>query len=118
MHRRLWQLSIVAFGFSSALWGQPAISSLDPQTQTAGQRFTLTVTGSRFCSFSRIIFNGAIIPSTVIGETQIFGTIDPSLTDGRAGDVPVLVQTPQIDSFCELGTGFSNALPFTIKVSQ
>lgn len=92
----------------------PLIEQLSPTSQIAGQSFTLTVTGQRFCIGSYVVFNGEQLFPTTQSATQLTAFIDGELTTGLAGDVPVQIQNSPFASACP-GPGLSsNIVAFRI----
>jgi hypothetical protein len=86
----------------------PAITSLTPNTVTAGVNgFTLTVTGTNFLSFSTIEWNGSQLPTEYVSSSELQAQVSPADV-ATSGAVPVSVMTPSP------GGGSSSTLPFTI----
>ena len=58
----------------------PAITSLSPASVPAGgPAFTLTVNGSNFLSGATVAWNGAALPTTSAGATQLTATVSATL---------------------------------------
>ena len=74
----------------------PVLNSISPATMTFSQlppSFVLTATGSHFVSASVVVFNGAVLPTTVVSSSQLTATIAASMIPA-AGSFNVEVQTP------------------------
>src|ERR1035441_3493577 len=60
----------------------PAITSLSPASVPAGgPAFTLTVNGSNFLSGATVAWNGAALPTTSAGATQLTATVSATLIE-------------------------------------
>ncbi len=69
----------------------PAVSSLGPPSTTAGgPAFTLTVSGSGFASGAVVDWNGAALPTTYMGSTQVTASVPANLITA-AGTATVIV---------------------------
>jgi hypothetical protein len=87
--------------------GAPAITSLSPNTQTAGTAFTLTVNGSRLTTNSVIYWGTTALATSSGGYAS--GSVTANITsamDANPGMVSVYVHT---------GAGNSNSLTFTVN---
>lgn len=74
----------------------PILNSISPATMVFSQlppSFIMTATGSHFVASSVVVFNGAIVATTVINSSQLTVTITSSMIPA-AGSFTVLVQTP------------------------
>jgi hypothetical protein len=97
---------------------KPVLTSLDPNPATLSQvqqGLLLTVTGSKFYSNSVIVWNGAVLPTTVLSSTQLQATITTTQISAP-GTAQVVVHTPADlsgDLGCDSG-GNSKALIFTV----
>ncbi|MFC2155645.1 IPT/TIG domain-containing protein, partial [Acidobacteriota bacterium] len=102
----------------------PALTSVSPTAKVSHMPdFTLTATGTNFVSGSRIIFNGASMPTTYVNPTQVTCQVGPTditanlsivydyenLSGALSANVPVLVNNPTP------GGGDSNSVNFTIN---
>ena len=86
--------------------GVPVLTSLSPNTKTAGTGlFTLTVNGSGFTSASIIRWNGSNRTTNLVNSTQLTATISAAdiITSGT---FPITVAN---------GSTISNSLPFTVE---
>jgi hypothetical protein len=93
---------------------QPSISSLSPNTATAGgPQFTLTVDGNNFGSSSVLLWNGSRRATTVLSVTRLTAIILASDIAGP-GTAHVKINNPGIGGFACFG-GDSSSLPFTIS---
>ena len=78
----------------NVLTPQPSISGFDPTTADAGlESLGLTVTGSNFSLNAFITVDGAEIPTRVISETQLDGTI-PGVLLRSPGELAIGVTNP------------------------
>jgi len=94
---------------TTALGLQPTISTLDPVTATvASGTFTMTVTGSSFISGTVVLWDGAVLPTTVVDGDQLIATVGTTQVS-TAGVKVVTVRTPE--SFV------SNALTFEVDAA-
>jgi hypothetical protein len=88
----------------------PTIGSLAPATAVAGSgSFPLTVNGTGFVNGAEILFNGAILPTTLVSPTQLTATVPPNAVT-TAGIYAVTVTNPTP------GGGPSTTSPFTVLV--
>lgn len=86
----------------------PEITSLSPNSATAGgQGFTLTVSGSRFVTASKVNWNGSERQTTFLSSSQLQAAI-PASDISAAATALVTVVNPAP------GGGASNAVQFTI----
>jgi hypothetical protein len=87
----------------------PSLTSLSPSSVNAGSAaFILTLTGSNFIPTSTIQWNGAVLPSTYLSETQIEVQI-PASNATTPGFAEVMVLNPAP------GGGSSTTLVFTVN---
>jgi hypothetical protein len=87
----------------------PSILSLDPNNATAGgSGFTLTVSGSNFVQKSRVEWNGAVLSTTFVNNTELTAPVSAHDIE-LAGTVQVTVGNPAP------GGGTSNPASFTIN---
>jgi len=87
---------------------RPTLTSMSPTTAVAGSgALTLTVNGSGFISSSRVRWNGADRPTTLVSPTQMTAAI-PATDVAAAATALVTAFTPSP------GGGTSAALTFTI----
>jgi hypothetical protein len=87
----------------------PAITALSPASATAaGASFTLTVTGSKFVSTSRVFWNGTALTTTFVSATKLTAAV-PSAGIAKAATVSITVSNPTP------GGGSSNAIKFTVN---
>src|SRR5882762_2327502 len=97
---------------------KPGLTSLAPNPVTLSQvqqGLLLTVTGSHFYLNSVILWNGAVLPTTVISSTQLQATITTTQISAP-GTAQIAVHTPANlsgDLGCDSG-GNSKALTFTV----
>jgi hypothetical protein len=90
--------------------GNPQISSLVPQSITAGSPgFTLTVNGSNFASGAKVRWNGANRTTTFVSATQLQASV-AAADIAAAGTFPVTVLNPD--------GGLSNATSFEARNPQ
>jgi len=90
--------------------GEPQVTTLSPQQATVGGGgFTLTVTGDRFVSGSKVRWNGSDRTTTFVSATQVKAAIAASDV-AAAGTFPVTVQNPD--------GGLSNAVSFEVRNPQ
>ena len=98
---------------------KPGLTSLAPNPVTLSQvqqGLLLTVTGSHFYLNSVILWNGAVLPTTVISSTQLQATITTTQISAP-GTAQIAVHTPANlsgDLGCDSG-GNSKALTFTVN---
>jgi hypothetical protein len=86
--------------------GAPAITTLAPNTATAGDPlFTLTVNGSGFGVDSVVFWNGTALPTAYGTTTQVRATVSAADV-AVAGMIPVYVRT---------GGKNSNMINFTVQ---
>jgi len=89
----------------------PTISSLNPNTLTAGATaFTLSVAGSAFVSGSTIQLNGSAVPTTYLGSTNLSATV-PDSAVAAAGTIAVTILSPGTGS----GPITSNSVNLTVN---
>jgi hypothetical protein len=94
----------------TALNPVPAIASLAPATAVAGSgSFALTVNGTGFVNGAEVLFNGAILPTTLVSPTQLTVTV-PASAVATAGTYAVRVTNPAP------GGGTSTNATFTVTV--
>jgi hypothetical protein len=97
---------------------KPVLTSLAPNPATLAQvqqGLLLTVTGSHFYASSIVVWNGAVLPTTVVSATQLQATITTTQISSP-GTAQITVHTPANlagDLGCDSG-GDSNALTFTV----
>jgi hypothetical protein len=97
---------------------KPGLTSLAPNPVTLSQvqqGLLLTVNGSHFYLNSVIVWNGAVLPTTVISSTQLQATITTTQISAP-GTAQIAVHTPANltgDLGCDSG-GNSQALTFTV----
>jgi hypothetical protein len=97
---------------------KPGLVSLAPNPATLAQvqdGLLLTVDGSGFYANSVVVWNGAVLPTTVVSSTQLQVTITTDQISAP-GSAQVLVHTPANlsgDLGCSSG-GDSPALTFTV----
>ena len=97
---------------------KPVLTSLAPNPVAFSQiqqGLLLTVSGSRFYTNSVIVWNGVILPTTVLSNTQLQATITTDQISSP-GTAQVVVHTPANlagDLGCDSG-GDSNAVTFTV----
>ena len=73
---------------------EPTLTALAPQTAVVGAAaLSVTATGSGFTADSVVVVNGADAATTFVSDTELSAQVDP--TTATAGDVPVLVRTPE-----------------------
>jgi IPT/TIG domain len=78
--------------------GEPAISSIDPETKTAGDGdFTLTVNGNGFMSASEVRWNGVARTTTYVSPTELTAAI-PASDIASPGTASVTVANPGWES--------------------
>ncbi len=90
----------------------PTISFLSPDTAVAGSAsFTLTVIGSNLITGAVVQWNGSSRTTTFVSATQLTASIPASdIATGGTAQVTVFNPSP--------GGGTSNALPFSITISN
>lgn len=99
--------SLVKLTAGSPTVTPPALSSLSPNSATAGgAAFTLTVNGSNFASGATVNWNGAARTTSFVGAGQVTAAI-PASDIAAAGTAQVTAVNP--------GSSASNALTFTIN---
>jgi hypothetical protein len=97
---------------------KPVLTSLAPNPASLAQvqqGLVLTVNGSHFYSSSVILWNGAALPTTVMGNIQLQATITTTQISSP-GTAQIVVHTPANlsgDLGCDSG-GNSKALIFTV----
>ena len=92
---------------TTALGVQPMITALDPLTATvSSSAFTMTVSGSGFISGTKVLWDGAEVPTTFVDEGQLIADVGVGQLSS-AGAKPVTARTP--DNFG------SNAIPFQVE---
>jgi hypothetical protein len=72
--------------------GTISLSSISPNTITAGQQTTIVVFGTNFTSSSVVYFNGTVLAATYISSGELFVTVPSYLA--IAGTLPVYVHDP------------------------
>jgi IPT/TIG domain len=98
---------------------KPVLTSLAPNPATLAQvqqGLLLTVTGSHFYASSIVVWNGAVLPTTVVSATQLQATITTTQISSP-GTAQITVHTPANlagDVGCDSG-GDSKALTFTVN---
>lgn len=98
---------------------KPILTSLAPNPASLAQvqqGLLLTVNGSNFYSSSVVVWNGAVLPTTVLSATQMQATITTTQISSP-GTAQVMVHTPANvsgDLGCDSG-GDSTALTFTVS---
>ena len=94
--------------------GGPAITSLSPNSATAGTpAFTITVAGSNFTGNSIVLWNGLNRTTTFVSPSQLSAAI-PATDIAAPGTASVTVLNP----IGTPGAGTSNALPFIINAAS
>src|SRR6202162_1474020 len=97
---------------------KPVMTSLAPNPASltqVQQGLLLTVNGSHFYSSSIVIWNGAVLPTTVVSATQLQAMITTTQISSP-GTAQIVVHTPANlsgDLGCDSG-GDSKALTFTV----
>jgi hypothetical protein len=97
---------------------KPVLTSLAPNPASltqVQQGLLLTVNGSHFYPSSIVIWNGAVLPTTVVSATQLQATITTTQISSP-GTAQIVVHTPANlsgDLGCDSG-GDSRALTFTV----
>ncbi len=97
---------------------KPVLSSLTPNSATltqVQQGLLLSISGSHFYSSSVVVWNGAVLPTTVVSATELQVTITTTQISAP-GTAQIVVHTPANlsgDLGCNSG-GDSNALTFTV----
>jgi hypothetical protein len=97
---------------------KPVLTSLAPNPASltqVQQGLLLTVNGSHFYSSSIVIWNGAVLPTTVVSATQLQAMITTTQISSP-GTAQIVVHTPANlsgDLGCDSG-GDSKALTFTV----
>lgn len=97
---------------------KPGLTTLEPNTASVAQiqqGVLLTVTGSHFYASSVVVWNGAVLPTTVVSATQLQATITATQSSSP-GAAEITVHTPANlsgDLGCDSG-GDSPALTFTV----
>ena len=98
---------------------KPGLTSLVPNPVALSQveqGLLLTINGSHFYLNSVILWNGAVLPTTVISSTQLQATITTTQISAP-GTAQIAVHTPANvagDLGCDSG-GNSKALTFTVN---
>ncbi len=98
---------------------KPLLTSLAPNPATLSQiqqSLLLTVNGAHFYSSSIVLWNGAVLPTTVVSSTQLQATITTTQISSP-GTAQIVVHTPANlsgDLGCDSG-GDSQALTFTVS---
>jgi hypothetical protein len=87
----------------------PTISSISPTaTQAAGSGFTITVNGTNFVSTSVVTWNGINLPTTLISNDEVQGTVSGTM-----------IQTPGVANVAVLnpppGGGLSDTVSFSVN---
>lgn len=104
--------------FCSSARPKPTLTSLTPNPASIAQvqqGLLITVSGSNFYSSSVVVWNGAVLPTTVVSATQLQATITTTQISS-AGTAQITVHTPANtsgDLGCDSG-GDSAALTFTV----
>jgi len=94
-------------GEAAVLRAFPAITSLNPNSATAGGTgFTLTVNGANFTSDAIAQWNATVLPTTVMSATQLTAAVPAGLI-AVVGTATITVTTP---------TGSSAPAAFTVNV--
>lgn len=97
---------------------KPVLTSLAPNPASltqVQQGLLLTVNGSHFYSSSIVLWNGVVLPTTVVSATQLQATITTTQISSP-GTAQIVVHTPANlsgDLGCDSG-GDSKALTFTV----
>lgn len=97
---------------------KPVLTSLAPNPATftqVQQGLLLTINGSHFYSSSVVVWNGAVLPTTVVSTTELQATITTTQMSSP-GTAQIVVHTPANlsgDLGCDSG-GDSKALTFTV----
>jgi hypothetical protein len=97
---------------------KPVLTSLAPNPATltqVQQGLLLTVNGGHFYSSSVVVWNGAVLPTTVVSTTQLQTAITTTQISSP-GTAQIVVHTPANlsgDLGCDSG-GDSKALTFTV----
>jgi len=97
---------------------KPVLTSLAPNPTSltqVEQGLLLTVNGSHFYSSSIVLWNGVVLPTTVVSATQLQATITTTQISSP-GTAQIVVHTPANlsgDLGCDSG-GDSKALTFTV----
>ena len=97
---------------------KPVLTSLAPNPASftqVQQGLLLTVNGSHFYSSSVVVWNGAVLPTTVVSATQLQAMITTTQISSP-GTAQIVVHTPANlsgDLGCDSG-GDSQALTFTV----
>lgn len=115
-------LFLTGCGVSNPLCGsarpKPGLTTLEPNTASVAQiqqGVLLTVTGSHFYASSVVVWDGAVLPTTVVSASQLQATITTTQAS-VAGTAEITVHTPANlsgDLGCDSG-GNSQALIFTV----
>jgi uncharacterized protein (TIGR03437 family) len=86
------------------------LGSLRPNSVTAGdEALTMTVSGSGFIPASTTLWNGTLLPTSYLSDTQLTASVGANLIASQ-GSASINVQNP--------GGIVSNSLPFTINPRQ
>jgi hypothetical protein len=97
---------------------KPLLTSLAPNPASLAQvqqGLVLTVTGSHFYASSVVVWDGAVLPTTLVSATQLQATITTTQISSP-GTAQITVHTPANlagDLGCDSG-GDSKALTFTV----
>jgi uncharacterized protein (TIGR03437 family) len=93
----------------------PTITALTPPAATAGatNQFTLTLTGTNYCGYAYIYFNGTSYNANVISSTSASATI-PAAAIAAPGTVPVTFMVGS-DANCNNDSATSSSFNFTIN---
>jgi hypothetical protein len=97
---------------------KPVLTSVAPNPATLAQvqqGLLISINGSHFYSSSVIVWNGAVLPTTVISATELQATITTTQISAP-GTAQIVVHTPANlsgDLGCDSG-GDSKALTFTV----
>jgi hypothetical protein len=85
----------------------PTITSLNPNAATAGgPGFTMTVNGTGYATGTVVLWNGTVLSTTFVSETQLTASVPANLI-ANAGNANVTVSSPS--------GPVSNAVAFTIS---
>jgi photosystem II stability/assembly factor-like uncharacterized protein len=72
----------------------PTVTALTPASATAGgAAFVLTVTGTKFVSTSKVLWNGAALTTTYESSTKLTATV-PAAEIAKAGSAAIVVTNP------------------------
>ena len=88
----------------------PVLSSVSPNSVTAGADHVLTVSGSGFVRSSVVIADGTTIPTTFVSDTQIEAVLPKSMLGPGVESVSLVVESPTL--------GGGTSAPVSIDVLQ